>query len=181
MTVKHLRSLQKQKVTAASVNDPNVMARYKLGYSECVQECIRFMNSNNNGVKQMDQMDQVTRQHLISNLVKQFHNGQQATQNNIQQETTKEQIEDNVDLQSMMSQINSEMAYRRSSISPIRGTSDNYYNLNNSSSSSLSCNENQTSASCESFSEQNSLPCSPKSNLESETAAADKDNCWRPW
>lgn len=179
MTVKHLRSLQKQKVTTASASDPGVMARYKQGYTECVQECIRFMNTNNN--LQNHQMDQVTRQRLITNLVRQFHSGQpninlpiHSTSGDNSESISKEQqiLDDNVDMMQSLSPINPEMAYRRSSISPISGTSEcstssvnNYYNLNNSSSSS------------ESFNEQSSLPCSPKA-LDS---TAEKDNCWRPW
>jgi hypothetical protein len=105
MTVKHLRGLQKQKLSGminyytskinifvlglniyqfhfllvASNNDPVVMAKYKLGYSECVQECINFMNNNTNNSSSNSQfqmsnpnIDQFTRHRLISNLVRQY-------------------------------------------------------------------------------------------------------------
>lgn len=79
---------------AASTNDPVVMAKYKLGYSECVQECINFMNTNgsnqtSSSSSQQFQLnnsniDQLTRHRLISNLVRQYQqqaplaNGNQA-------------------------------------------------------------------------------------------------------
>jgi hypothetical protein len=70
MTVKHLRNLQKQKLTVASNQDPNVMNKYKLGYNECVQECLRFINNSAN----MAQMEPATRQRIISNLMRQYQN-----------------------------------------------------------------------------------------------------------
>ena len=72
----------------ASTNDPTVIAKYKLGYSECVQECIRFVNNNTNGMAQPaaatqganpnnnsfnpNSIDPAARQRLIANLVRQF-------------------------------------------------------------------------------------------------------------
>lgn len=68
----------------ASTNDPTVMAKYKLGYSECVQECIKFVNNNSTaGVAQPPganpgAIDPATRQRLITNLVRQFQSMSQA-------------------------------------------------------------------------------------------------------
>ncbi|RVE61110.1 hypothetical protein OJAV_G00167360 [Oryzias javanicus] len=45
MTVKHLRSLQRLRVTAAGHPDPSVLSKYRAGFSECVGEVTRFLSS----------------------------------------------------------------------------------------------------------------------------------------
>ncbi|XP_022090495.1 transcription factor HES-1-like [Acanthaster planci] len=46
MTVKYLRNMQRQQMSAAINNDPNLLNRYRLGYSECINEVSRFLNSS---------------------------------------------------------------------------------------------------------------------------------------
>ncbi|XP_033642402.1 transcription factor HES-1-like [Asterias rubens] len=45
MTVKYLRNMQRQHMSAAMTNDPNLLNRYRLGYSECISEVSRFLNN----------------------------------------------------------------------------------------------------------------------------------------
>ncbi len=58
------------------INDANTIStKQKLGYSECVQECLRFMNNNSTNATTMinnNNFDPASRQRLISNLMKQF-------------------------------------------------------------------------------------------------------------
>ena len=79
----------------ASANDPTVLSKYKLGYTECVQECLRFVNNNASNTSPIvtsssaspsvhalapsqaitsssSHMDHAARQRLISNLMRQF-------------------------------------------------------------------------------------------------------------
>lgn len=56
----------------ASNNDPSVLNKYKQGYSECVQECLKFVNNTNNPNPQTNGIDSATRQRLIANLMRQY-------------------------------------------------------------------------------------------------------------
>jgi hypothetical protein len=58
--------------SATAANDANLMSKYKMGYAECVQECLRFMNNSSNNSMINSNVDPVTRQRLISNLMRQF-------------------------------------------------------------------------------------------------------------
>ncbi|OXU20799.1 hypothetical protein TSAR_013970 [Trichomalopsis sarcophagae] len=42
MTVKHLETLQRQQVTLASATDPNVLNKFRAGFTECANEVGRF-------------------------------------------------------------------------------------------------------------------------------------------
>lgn len=45
MTVKYLRHIQRQQVTAAVTSEPEVVAKFSAGYTECATEVIRYMDS----------------------------------------------------------------------------------------------------------------------------------------
>ncbi|KAL6104280.1 hes1 [Pungitius sinensis] len=45
MTVKHLRNLQRHRMTAAVNTDPSVLGKYGAGFSECVGEVTRFLST----------------------------------------------------------------------------------------------------------------------------------------
>ncbi|XP_038078162.1 protein deadpan-like [Patiria miniata] len=46
MTVKYLRNMQRQQMSAAMNGDPNLLNRYRLGYSECISEVSRFLTGS---------------------------------------------------------------------------------------------------------------------------------------
>lgn len=61
------------------------MNKYKLGYNECVQECLKYVNgSSTNGA---NGIDQATRQRLLANLMRQYQsvNSQMAVNGAVQQ------------------------------------------------------------------------------------------------
>lgn len=45
MTVKHLRAVQRQQMTAAMITDPNVVTKYRTGFNECAGEVMRYLSS----------------------------------------------------------------------------------------------------------------------------------------
>uniref|UniRef100_A0A8D8AF41 Protein hairy n=1 Tax=Culex pipiens TaxID=7175 RepID=A0A8D8AF41_CULPI len=57
MTVKHLENLQRQQNAMSQATDPNVMNKFKAGFSECAQEVNRFPD-----------IDPVTRRRLLAHL-----------------------------------------------------------------------------------------------------------------
>ncbi len=174
MTVNHLRSLQKQKLVSASASDPMALARYKQGYTECVQECVSFMNSKPRDLTGAG-MDQATKQRLLMNLVKQFQaagSSGHLPKLELSSDSGNQQQQDT--------------SFRRDSVSPISGTSEcsshsaaNYYSsLNQSSSSNEQGVASPGEGSSESFNEQNSSePSSPKILEDKEGGKA----TWRPW
>lgn len=48
MTVKHLRSLQRQQMSSAMASDPTVMTKYRSGFNECTNEVMRYLGSVQN-------------------------------------------------------------------------------------------------------------------------------------
>ena len=73
LTVKHLKNLQKQKLLVTSTEDPNIKNKYKLGYYECVQECLKFLTSDSYRAENFsNEIDDSIRQRLIINLYKQY-------------------------------------------------------------------------------------------------------------
>lgn len=62
MTVRHLQKLQRQQTTVAMVNDPNVLNKYRAGYSECAAEVSRFV-----ATPEMN-LERNTRQRILSHL-----------------------------------------------------------------------------------------------------------------
>ncbi len=196
MTVKHLRNIQIQKIVAASAIDPTVTTKYKQGYTECVQECINFMNTNPNNLQWTSNsngqvIDQLTKQRLIMNLVKQFQAAGNVSMSNAQLPKIDFQPINDDTSQQLPQQ---EACSRRNSVSPISGTSEcsshsvnNYYSLLNhssmSSTSSVSISNDQGMVSpgvggYESFNEQiKSEPSSPKNLNDKESGKV----TWRPW
>ena len=154
-------------ITVASTADPSVMTKYKQGYSECVQECMRFMDTNGKSIA-----SQETRQSLITNLMRQFQSINPTASHNEQ----------------LILPGDESQRFRRSSVSPITSSSCSsslsgmYFNLDHSSSSSSSSSSTCDQGSFESYNEQTtdknaeSLPCSPKLLDTSEI-----NGCWRPW
>ena len=59
-------------------NDPSIMAKYKQGYAECMQECVRFINCTGSSLPSSE-IDPVAKQRLIANLMKQFQGINQPT------------------------------------------------------------------------------------------------------
>ncbi|XP_055609484.1 protein hairy [Uranotaenia lowii] len=57
MTVKHLENLQRQQNVMSQATDPNVMNKFKAGFSECVQEVSRF-----------PEIEPMTRRRLLAHL-----------------------------------------------------------------------------------------------------------------
>lgn len=72
MTVKHLENLQRQQAAMSQVADPNILNKFKAGFTECANEVSRFpgidqivkrrmmqhLNNCVNGVKQQQQQQQ---------------------------------------------------------------------------------------------------------------------------
>lgn len=50
MTVKHLQNIQKQQLAVAVASDPNVVQKFKTGFSECAAEVTRYI-SNLDGIE----------------------------------------------------------------------------------------------------------------------------------
>ncbi|CAF3214749.1 unnamed protein product [Rotaria socialis] len=48
MTVKHLRTVYKQKLASAAAVDPTIASKYRAGYGECANEIIRFLTTTPN-------------------------------------------------------------------------------------------------------------------------------------
>nr|AAS46235.1 hairy/enhancer of split [Strongylocentrotus purpuratus] len=48
MTVKHLRNIQRNQLTGPLSSDPNMVSRFRQGYSECVHEVARFFTNIEN-------------------------------------------------------------------------------------------------------------------------------------
>ncbi|XP_052082993.1 transcription factor HES-1-like [Mytilus californianus] len=48
MTVKHLRSLQRQQMSSALASDPTVITKYRSGFNECTNEVMRYLGSVQN-------------------------------------------------------------------------------------------------------------------------------------
>ncbi|XP_066296002.1 transcription factor HES-1-B-like [Branchiostoma lanceolatum] len=61
IAVKHVRSLQRQQMTAATSTDPAALGRYRAGYSRCRAEVARFMGTANG-------VDPQVRQKLLNHL-----------------------------------------------------------------------------------------------------------------
>ncbi|XP_053378609.1 enhancer of split mgamma protein-like [Mercenaria mercenaria] len=49
MTVKHLKIVQRQQMTAAMATDPNVISKYRAGFNECASEIARYLDTVNGG------------------------------------------------------------------------------------------------------------------------------------
>lgn len=49
MTVKHLKMVQRQQMTAAMASDPNVISKYRAGFNECAAEIARYLDTVNGG------------------------------------------------------------------------------------------------------------------------------------
>ena len=149
------------------------MLKYKSGYAECVQECLRFMNNTQNA-HMLNNVDPVTRQRLISNLMRQF---QSINSTNLQQQHNLQEAFKSIQPHNQMSPrsplnnlicISNQDNSRRSSVSPISSSSSS------SSCSSSTNNTSYTMPNQESMDNEQSL--SP--GLDS---ANNNDNCWRPW
>ena len=149
------------------------MTKYKQGYSECVQECLRFMDTNGKSGA-----SQETRQSLIANLMRQF---QSINQVGVNQQAPASQLEQ------LILPGDESQRFRRSSVSPITSSSCSsslsgmYFNLDHSSSSSSSsstCDQGSFESYNEQMTDKNteSLPCSPKL-----LDASEINSCWRPW
>ena len=91
---------------AQTSNDANLLHKYKLGYSECVQECLRFMNQTNNVQTATNNIDPETRQRLVANLMRQFNS-----------------LEHKQEPSSPLSCLSNDSSFRRSSVSPISSSS----------------------------------------------------------
>ncbi|XP_078617043.1 transcription factor HES-4-like [Branchiostoma floridae x Branchiostoma japonicum] len=61
MTVKHLRSLQRQQLTAAARTNPSLPGQYRAGFNECLMEVNRFLGAS-------DSVDTQVRQRLLNHL-----------------------------------------------------------------------------------------------------------------
>ncbi|EDV23795.1 uncharacterized protein TRIADDRAFT_57355 [Trichoplax adhaerens] len=61
MTVRYLRAMQKQQITAAMNSDPGVISKYSMGYNECASEVARYLLTNNS-------IDSSTRGGILSHL-----------------------------------------------------------------------------------------------------------------
>lgn len=61
MTVKHLQNVQRQQLTVAAAIDPNVVSKFKTGFSDCADEVNRY-------ITRMDGIDGTVKQRLISHL-----------------------------------------------------------------------------------------------------------------
>nr|AAQ93669.1 hairy C protein [Branchiostoma floridae] len=61
MTVKHLRSLQRQQLTAAANTNPSLPGQYRAGFNECLMEVNRFLGAS-------DSVDTQVRQRLLNHL-----------------------------------------------------------------------------------------------------------------
>ncbi|XP_052819796.1 hairy/enhancer-of-split related with YRPW motif protein 1-like isoform X2 [Mya arenaria] len=49
MTVKHLKLVQRQQMTAAMTTDPNAISKYRAGFNECAAEIARYLDNVNGG------------------------------------------------------------------------------------------------------------------------------------
>ncbi|CAH1240481.1 HES1 [Branchiostoma lanceolatum] len=61
MTVKHLRGLQRQQLTAAANTSPSLPGQYRAGFTECLVEVNRFLGAS-------DSVDTQVRQRLLNHL-----------------------------------------------------------------------------------------------------------------
>ncbi|XP_013395724.1 transcription factor HES-1 [Lingula anatina] len=61
MTVKHLRTVQRQQMTAAVANDPSVLSKYRAGFNECAGEVSRYLRS-------IDGLEEDVRLRLLNHL-----------------------------------------------------------------------------------------------------------------
>lgn len=61
MTVKHLQSLQRQQLAVAVTTDPQVLSKFKSGFSECATEVNRYINN-------MDGVETGVKQRLVAHL-----------------------------------------------------------------------------------------------------------------
>ncbi|KAI8488415.1 oxysterol-binding protein hes1 [Branchiostoma belcheri] len=61
MTVKHLRSLQRQQLAAAANTNPSLPGQYRAGFNECLMEVNRFLGAT-------DSVDTQVRQRLLNHL-----------------------------------------------------------------------------------------------------------------
>lgn len=62
MSVKYLKTMQRNQINAANVqNDPNVLYKFKAGFSDCTNEVNRYIN-------QIDGVDATVKQRLIGHL-----------------------------------------------------------------------------------------------------------------
>lgn len=173
-----------------NMNDPAVYMKYKMGYTECAQECIRFMNSNNPAV---NTMDPIVRQRMYATLMRQIQSmnqgmvANQMTPNaqNYQQSQSMSQKQvaiKNESFEHNQSDYNSydantsssegsndqNMLYRRLSVSPISATS--------SSSSSAASSSSATSPASFNLLSSNSGSGSVKPSEEDADSSV-----WRPW
>lgn len=61
MTVKHLQTVQRQQLAVAVATDPNVLHKFKTGFSECATEVSRYIGH-------LDGVDPAIRQRLLAHL-----------------------------------------------------------------------------------------------------------------
>lgn len=61
MTVKHLQSLQRQQLAVAVTTDPQVLSKFKTGFSECATEVNRYISN-------MDGVETGVKQRLVAHL-----------------------------------------------------------------------------------------------------------------
>ncbi|XP_072035962.1 uncharacterized protein [Amphiura filiformis] len=56
MTVKYLRNMQRHQLSGSGNPDPNMLNRYRLGYSECISEVSRYLNTSESAVQLRTQL-----------------------------------------------------------------------------------------------------------------------------
>ncbi|ELT92193.1 hypothetical protein CAPTEDRAFT_66159, partial [Capitella teleta] len=66
LTVKHLKSIQGQHMSAAMATDPTVATRFHSGFSECAREVSRYLSS-------VDNFDESIRGRLLNHLNRCLH------------------------------------------------------------------------------------------------------------
>lgn len=72
MTVKHLQTVQRQQLAVAVATDPNVLHKFKTGFSECATEVSRYIGH-------LDGVDPAVRQRLLAHLSQCVNGLQQLT------------------------------------------------------------------------------------------------------
>lgn len=178
-----------------SQSDPNVLNKYKQGYSECVQECLKFVNNNSTNNLNSNGIDQATRQRLIANLMRQYQSISGPIQNapfgGYPPQGEQLSLSSNSCVSMSPSPTNLEnLSFRHSSVSPISATSScsssssffkaqfgAFSNPNevNLSSDNILINTAENPSSCSSS--------SPKllENSSSSSTTSEEMSVWRPW
>lgn len=72
MAVKHIQTVHRQQLSAAIATDPAVLTKFRTGFSECATEVSRY-------VSQLENVDPVVKQRLVSHLNNCVNNLQQMT------------------------------------------------------------------------------------------------------